>query len=83
MNAWNMVRTCWLAQWRGFSPEEQAYMEGESERGRPAFIALGHQEYVLWEVEHRPGNARFLSVTVAQLLSIKVDHYPNEWPPFS
>ena len=55
-------------------------MEGESERGRPAFIALGHRQYVLWEVERlSPNNFPLSRRSADQLLSIKVDYWPNEF----
>ena len=82
MNAWPMIRTCWLAQWRGFSPEEQTYMEEESERGRPTFIALGHREYVIWGVAHFVNNTQRLGQSADRLLSIKIDHWPSEWDYF-
>ena len=75
-----MMERCWLAQWRGFSPEEQTYMEEESERGRPTFIALGHRNYTIWEVEHYygAGDHPLSSCPADHLLSIKIDYWPNE-----
>ena len=55
-------------------------MEEESARGRPTFIALGHRQYVLWEVEHlSPNNFPLSKRPADQLLSIKVDYGPNEF----
>ena len=53
-------------------------MEEESERGRPTFIALGHRQYVLWAVERLVDNFPLSRRSADQLLSIKVDHWPNE-----
>lgn len=74
MNAFPMIQRCKNAQWRGFTPDEQAYMTSESERGFPVFLSLGHQHYNIWKVEHedrpeQPGD---------YLISIKVDLWPSE-----
>ena len=76
-----MVSRCWLAQWRGFTPEEQAYMIQGSERGHPTFISLGHRQTYLWRIErftswsHYPLPGR----PADDLISIKVDHWPEEF----
>ena len=81
MDSWKMVERCWRAQWRGFSPAEQAYMEQESERGHPTFIALGHVQYTIWSLERYtadspcPLGAR----TSDCLISIKVDAWPEQF----
>lgn len=67
-----MLTRCKLHQWWGFTPEEQAWMAGESERGRPTYIALGHTSHALWWVERpdrrvKPGDV---------LLQIKWETYP-------
>ena len=48
MDSWPMLARCWLGQWLGFTPEEQAYMTQESERGHPTFIVLGHMQHPIW-----------------------------------
>lgn len=75
-----MLQRCWLAQWWGFTPEEQAYMIQESERGLPTFIALGHRQYNIWSIERfYPWSPYPLqSRTADNLLCVKVDHWPED-----
>ncbi len=80
MDSWPMVRACWQAQWRGFTPDEQAYMIQESERGHPTFIALGHHQYNIWSVEHFSGWSIYPLTHRSgdQLMSVKMDHWPGD-----
>ena len=78
MDAWPMVEACWGAQWRGFTPEEQAYMTQESERGHPTFIALGHDQFTIWSVEY--WRLHLLHARYA-LMSVRIDDWPGEMSP--
>ena len=73
-----MIEMSWLAQWRGFSPGEQAWMRIQSEKGHPTFISLGHVQHPLWSVERfdlRTGS------TADDLISVKIDFWPMEFEP--
>ena len=81
MNAWPMIQQCWLAQWRGFTSDEQEYMIQEAERGHPTFIALGHAQYNLWAVDHF---SQWSSYPLPRrsgenLISVKVDLWPEQF----
>ena len=77
-----MIARCKWGQWRGFTPDEQAYMTQESERGRPTFIALGHMQHPLWTVERyeRWSPYPLPTRTSDYLICIKVDHWPEDVP---
>ena len=77
-----MLARCWQAQWRGFTSEEQAYMEQESDRGHPTFIALGHDQYNIWVVDHFTAGWAYPLTRRSgdQLISVKVDHWPTDFP---
>ena len=83
MDAWPMMERCWLAQWQGFTPEEQAYMSQEADQGRLTFIALGHYQYPIWSLErYRHGSAYPLpALPLDHLICIKVDHWPEPFEP--
>lgn len=82
MDAWPMIARCWLTQWLGFTPEEQAYMIQESERGYPMGITLGHDQHDLWSVERYTVWSPYPLTTrnADHLISIKVDHWPEDMP---
>ena len=81
MDSWPMIEASWRAQWRGFNPDEQAYMAQESDRGRPTFIALGHTQHPLWFVErHGPYSRYPLPQRPGDhLICIKIDAWPNQF----
>ena len=78
-----MMERCWRAQWRGFNPDEQAYMIQESERGLPTFIVLGHTQHPLWYVErHGPYSSYPLPQCPGDhLICIKIDAWPELTEP--
>lgn len=82
MDAWPMIARSWLGQWLGFTPEEQAYMTEEAERGHPTFIALGHEQYNLWSIERYSHWSAYPLTTrnSDHLISIKLDHWPEDVP---
>ena len=76
MNSWPMIERSWLAQWRGFSPEEQAWMWIQSAKGHPTFISLGHSQHPLWSIERFDLN---IGSTADDLISVKIDFWPMEF----
>ena len=70
MDAWPMIEACWWAQWRGYTPEEQAYMTQESERGHPTFISMGHHQFNIWSVKY--WRMHMLHAEY-ELMSVKID----------
>ena len=76
-----MMERCWRAQWQGFSPEEQAWMIQESDRGHPTFISLGHRQTYLWRIERFAAWSRvpLRGRPADDLISIKVDTWPDQF----
>lgn len=70
MDSFPMISRCWLAQWRGHTPAEQAWMIRESDRGHPTFFSLGHVQQPIWYIEH--------AGLTHLLMCVKIDAWPAE-----
>ena len=70
-----MLKRSWMAQWRGFSPAEQQWMIGGSERGHPTYISLDHAEFPLWMVDW---SYPIRGHVVSNLISVKIDNWPSD-----
>ena len=83
MDAFPMISRCWYAQWRGFTPEEQAYMSQEADQGRLTFIALGHNQHPIWTLERYDYRSPYPlpARTSDHLICIKVEHWPEPFEP--
>ena len=82
MDSFPMIARCKWGQWLGFTPEEQAYMTQESERGRPTFNVLGHMQHPIWTLARYEAWSPYPlpTRTSDHLISIKVDHWPEDVP---
>ena len=70
MDSWPMIETCWYAQWRGYTVDEQTWLIQESNRGHLSYFSLGHTRYPLWATPR--GNEELA------LTEIKIDDWPEE-----